>query len=87
MLARVLPADLSAEAPFGAKAEAFPVAAKANSGWGHTIIVILGLPDAAVLPRAELNSPFGAATTPLRLAAKPGSENSDAARTEGCAPR
>jgi len=53
MLARVLSAALSAIAPRGATAdvnviEAFPIEVEVNSGWGDTVIVIVGLPDAAV---------------------------------------
>jgi len=41
MLARVLSAAVSG-------IEAFPVEVEVNSGWGDTIVVIVGLPDAAV---------------------------------------
>jgi hypothetical protein len=41
MLARVLSAAVNG-------IEAFPVEVEANSGWGDTIVVIIGLPDAAV---------------------------------------
>jgi hypothetical protein len=53
LLARVLSAALSAIAPQSATAdvngvEAFPVEVEVNSGWGDTVVVIVGLPDAAV---------------------------------------
>jgi len=54
MLACVLSAALSAVVrPFATKAEvngieAFPVEVEVNCGWGGAIIVIVGLPDAAV---------------------------------------
>jgi len=41
MLARVLSAAVNG-------IEAFPVEAKVNSGWGDTIVVLAGWPDAAV---------------------------------------
>jgi magnesium chelatase family protein len=41
MLARVLSAAVNG-------IEAFPVEVEVNSGWGDTIVVIVGLPDAAV---------------------------------------
>src|ERR1700756_3661421 len=41
MLARVLSAALSG-------IEAFPVEVEVNSGWGDSLVVIVGLPDAAV---------------------------------------
>src|SRR6202041_1767138 len=41
MLARVLSAAVNG-------IEAFPVEVEVNSGWGDTLIVIVGLPDAAV---------------------------------------
>ena len=41
MLARVLSAAVNG-------IEAFPVAAEANSGCGDTVVMIVGLPDAAV---------------------------------------
>ena len=41
MLARVLSAAVNG-------IEAFPVEVEVNSGWGDTVIVIVGLPDAAV---------------------------------------
>jgi magnesium chelatase family protein len=41
MLARVLSAAVSG-------IEAFPVEVEVNSGWGDTVVVIVGLPDAAV---------------------------------------
>src|SRR3984957_17097974 len=41
MLARVLSAALSG-------IEAYPVEVEVNCGWGETLIVIVGLPDAAV---------------------------------------
>ena len=41
MLARVLSAAVNG-------IEAFPVEVEVNSGWGDTVVVIVGLPDAAV---------------------------------------
>jgi magnesium chelatase family protein len=41
MLARVLSAAVNG-------IEAFPVEVEVNSGWGGTVVVIVGLPDAAV---------------------------------------
>ena len=57
MLARVLSAAVNG-------IEAFPVEVEVNSGWGDTMIVIVGLPDAAVresqdrVTTAMLNSGF-----------------------------
>jgi hypothetical protein len=57
MLARVLSAALSAIAPGSATAdvnriEAFPVEVEVNSGWGDTVVVIVGLAGRHGLNRA-----------------------------------
>ena len=43
--------------------EAFPVEVEVNAGWGDTVVVIVGLPDAAVKERigAAVEEPGGEA--------------------------
>jgi len=65
MLARVLSAAVNG-------IEAYPVEVEVNSGWGDTVVVIVGLPDMAVREsRDRVTVPSGDSLSPPVSAKSP----------------